>query len=291
MRKGFTMIELLTAMSIMALLGVAASNGYALLTRGIRERSSIAAASALLKSAAERAAVDRTKTIVYCYNRLLEEKEASGSGNATVVGVMTAIVRGGRLSRVASGGKFLYDEFGDINVLYPAFSEDENYSSDSESHNLNNLNGHSGMRLWKFAEGSGQLEYSVVADTVWCSPEEKETIFEDPIGVGETNCLMSCFVNQQKSGHEPSWRAGDAYGIEIGEVQLPRGYVFGQTIPNNFEDLQMAASAFVFDGTGSAVMPARTIDIWSTKPDGSGSPKPFKKAGVATSQRGREAEM
>ena len=117
------MIELLTVMAIMAMLGVAASSGYASLQRGMRERAAVAGASALLKAAKERAAVDRVPTAVFCYNRLLKDASAEQDGNAVVVGVMTAIRRTGRISYIR--GKYLYDEFGDLDLTYEALSSDE----------------------------------------------------------------------------------------------------------------------------------------------------------------------
>lgn len=280
MRKGFTMIELLVVMSIMAFLGVAATNGYALLSRGMRERSAVAAASALLKSAKERADIDQSKVVVYCYNRLIADNENGKEGNAIVVGVMTAIRRGGRLSRV--DGEYLYDEFGDINLLFPSFSSDKNYSSDNNEHRQNNLSGHSGMRLWKFSESGGSMQYSMVADTVWTELGNTETIFDDPTGSGKTNCVMSAFYNLKQSNNEPSWKAGDAYGFEIGETQLPYGYIFKQTIPSNVESPSLV-DTFVFDGEGTSS--DQSIDVWSTKPDSGGNPRPFKRAGRATSDK------
>ena len=96
-RAGFTLIELLVVVGIMGMLGVAATGGYAALQRGMEERSAVAVAAALLRSAQERAHVDRLPTVVFCYNRLVKAPTGEDE-NGVAVGVMTAIRRAGRLS-------------------------------------------------------------------------------------------------------------------------------------------------------------------------------------------------
>ena len=77
MKRAFTLLELLTVVSIMALLGVASSSGYQAMVRGMRERGAVAGASAVLRGAKERACVDRVPTAVFCYNRMLREAGAA----------------------------------------------------------------------------------------------------------------------------------------------------------------------------------------------------------------------
>ena len=80
MKKAFTLLELLVVVAIMAMLGVASSGGYNALVRGMKERGAVASASALLRSAKERALIDRVPTVVFCYNRML--REAGGTEDA-----------------------------------------------------------------------------------------------------------------------------------------------------------------------------------------------------------------
>lgn len=216
------MIELLVVMAIMAMLGVAATGGYAQLQRGMRERAAVAGASALLVSAKERAAVDRVPTAVFCYNKLIREPDAANDENGVVVGVMTAIRRSGRLSYVR--GKYLYDEFGDLELTYEALSDDKDFSTDGKSHSPSDLDQRAGMRLWKFPT-SAEMKYSIVADAVWCDGSMTETIFSGGPN-GSTNCLMSAFYNLNHSDREPTWKVGDAYGFEFAEIELPQGYLF-----------------------------------------------------------------
>ena len=119
MRKGFTLLELLVVVGIMGMLGVAAAGGYSALGRGMSERGAVASAASLLRAAKERAQVDRSPTVVYCYNRLV--KEPTGvDDNGVVVGVMTAVRRAGRIT-YTTGGDVLYDEFADLDRSIPSF--------------------------------------------------------------------------------------------------------------------------------------------------------------------------
>ena len=276
MRRAFTMIELLTVMAIMAMLGIAASSGYAALQRGMRERAAVAAASALLKSAKERAAVDRVPTAVFCYNRLLKDANSAQDENAVVVGVMTAVRRSGRISYLRD--ELLYDEFGDLDLTYEALSDDEKYSTDGDTHSANELKDRPGRRLWRFPT-SEEMKYSIVSDAVWSDASMTETIFSGGTSEQATNVLMTAFYNLGGSKREPSWKVGDSYAFEIGEIQLPRGFIFGSKIPNDVASVELV-EVFLFDPDDEN---NESVEVWSTKPNASGVPAKFKKAGVATS--------
>lgn len=280
--RGFTMIELLTVMAIMAMLGVAASSGYASLQRGMRERAAVAGASALLKAAKERAAVDRVPTAVFCYNRLLKDASAEQDGNAVVVGVMTAIRRTGRISYIR--GSYLYDEFGDLDLTYEALSSDERYSTDGETHSSSELEKRSGMRLWRFPT-TEEMKYSLVADAVWCDASMTETLFSGGGAEGMTNILMSAFYNLGRSKYEASWKVGDAYAFEIGEIRLPHGFIFGSKVPSDVTRDELV-DVMLFDPESET---DESVEVWSTKPNASGVPAKFKKAGTATSDEAKTA--
>ena len=73
-KRGFTLVELMLVVGIMAFLGVAATSGYNALQRGMAERGATAVASGILKAAKERALVDRVPTMVFCYNRMVRAR-------------------------------------------------------------------------------------------------------------------------------------------------------------------------------------------------------------------------
>lgn len=264
MNKGFTLIELLVVVAIMGMLGVAATNGYSSLVRGMNERSSVATASGLLRAAKERAQVDRVPTAVFCYNKLV--KAPTSTENGVVVGVMTAVRRAGRLTYVQ--GDDLYDEFADLNNTYEV--------EDDESE----LRRGGGWRLFKFAGiNMSKMEYSIVSDRVLLNKKEMITVFSGSTMGGKTNAFLSAFFNLKKSNHEPAWKAGDAYAFEFSELQLPNGMIFGSEIPSD-PSQPSQATVLTFDPESDN---NRTVDIYATKPDASGYPKRQHRVGEATS--------
>lgn len=272
MRKGFTLIELLVVMAIMAMLGVAATGGYNALVRGMNERSAVAAASALLRSAKERAAVDRVPTAVFCYNKLVKDTSGAEDENAVVVGVMVAIRRSGRITTVANS--LLYDEFGDLDLVYE--------STDDQSE----LDKRRGMKLYRFPpKTGGSMRYSIVADAVY-KKDMDSRLSAYLFSIGKTtNVCGSAFYNLNQSRHEPTaWKAGSPYAFEMGELQLPYGFIFeGTSIPTDVTTISEPRVIY-FDPNEDQVP---TIDIYSTRPDASGMPKKWRKAGTASADEDR----
>lgn len=226
MKKGFTLLELLMVVSIMAFLGIASAGSYSALTRGIKERGALAVASATLRAAKERALIDRIPTAVVYYNKTI--KEATDDENAVVVGVMTSISRFGRITRTQ--GDLLFDEFADLEMPYinQGVSETEDLVYDASA--LSDRDQCGGRRLYKFGDKNETGKYSIVAEKPFI--EEENYPYELVVGANggskwqqSTNVfLISAYVIQDK--RTASWSVGDAYGFEFGEIQLPHGFVF-----------------------------------------------------------------
>ena len=276
MRKAFTLVELMTVVAIMALLGVASVGGYSAMQRGMRERGAVASVSALLRAAKERAAVDRVPTAVFCYNIMLRDTNAEADENAIVVGVATAVRRSGRITSV--NGKLLYDEFADLHLTYNALSDDEEFSTDGQSHSKSELDKSGSMKLFKFPL-SQSMEYSLVADSVWCSDKNDIFLFSGTSRGGSTNMVMSAFYKKNGSQHEASWKIGDAYAFPIGEIQLPHGMVFGRSVPSSVSQIS-SPKVLIFDPEDDS---DETIEINTAIPGANGLPEKYKRAGTATS--------
>ena len=291
MRRAFTLMELMVVVGIMAFLGLAATNGYNALQRGIAERSAVDAASALLKAAKERAMVDRVPTAVFCYNRMI--REATDDENAVVVGEAVAIRRAGRITRVQ--GKYLYDEFGDLDRSYDRLTA--NRQSD--------LQNRKGMRLWRFDDKEmNQMQYSVVADAVlddddvpgesfmkWGNQLDDDSSdsaqnglnseIRSEIDGGNWKIRACAFYNLSKSDHEPpSWQVGNGYGFEFQKLRLPNGFIFRNAVPSRVGDI-LQAGAFLFDPANFSAN--ETIEIWACITGASGVPQAHHKAGTASS--------
>ena len=277
MRRAFTLMELMVVVGIMAFLGIAATNGYNALQRGVAERSAVDAASALLKAAKERAMVDRVPTAVFCYNRML--RKSTEDENAVIVGEAVAIRRSGRITCVQ--GKYLYDEFGDLDRSYDRTTQ------------VSELGERKGMRLWRFDDTQmNRMMYSVVADGVFDDDQMPGLSFapwgdrlSDTGGGGtqssNVNIRVCAFYDLGTSGHPPpSWQVGNGYGFEFQTLRLPDGFVFGSTVPSDVGRVE-EAGAFTFNPQNFSVN--EQIDIYACRMDTMGMPRPHHKAGTASS--------
>jgi len=281
MKHGFTLIELMAVVAIMALLAVASVGGYSAMQRGMRERSAVAAASALLRAAKERAAIDRVPTAVFCYNVMLREKDADADENAVVVGVMTAVRRAGRLTLVKD--KLLYDEFADLEKTYPSMSNNKALNRiDKRSHSINDLSTRNTIKLYKFPT-SQTMEYSLVSDTVWCTDGNEVQFFSGTAMGGKTNCMMSAFYKRNGSKHEPEWAIGDAYAFPIGELQLPLNMTFENTVPKSASEIS-TPKIILFNPQEDK---DETVDVYTVSP-GAGGGNKFLKAGKASSDEDKK---
>lgn len=298
MRKAFTLMELMVVVGIMSFLGVAAVSGYNALQRGMSERGATAVVTSLLQAAKERAMIDRSPTVVYCYNRLV--RAATDDENAIVVGEAVAVRRAGRVTRAQ--GDLIADEFADLANSYDVVT-DENEAKEGK-----------GMKLWRFDDNQiSAMKYSVVADAVlmldvngttyrgWANnaDESSQTASGQTIsgpedmqdfkfarsesGEGELNIRVYAFVNKGTSAYEPSqWTVGDGYGFEFATVSLPNDFTFGSgNVPSQVGDVSFV-KALYFDPDSPDS--DKSIDVYFCRPDSGGNPKPDHKAGTATSK-------
>ena len=257
MKKGFTLLELLTVVSIMAFLGVASTAGYSALTRGIKERGAVSAASAFLRAAKERALIDRVPTAVFCYNRMLKDTYGAVDSSQVVVGEMIAVRQYGRISYVQ--GDVFFDEFADLGAI---FGEEETKS---------------GMRLYRFSgRNMSDMQYSVVSVV---SDLRRLQLFSRTMA--DDMIEMYGFKKLQQSDREPSgWSVGSAYAMEFGELTLPQGFVFEGGMPMSFGQISQPR-VLVFDP--QQVGEVKQIEIRATKTDASGKAVISRRVGEATS--------
>lgn len=293
-RRAFTLIELMVVVGIMSFLGVAATGGYNALQRGMAERGATAVATSLLQAAKERALVDRSPTVVFCYNRML--RKATDDESAVYVGEAVAVRRAGRVTRVQ--GKYIFDEFAD---LCNSYDVEEDAGSLAER---------KGMKLWRFDDKEmSQMQYSIVADAVYRTQVQGVSYASwakgmsgtsgaggqigQSIGAGDDMAktfMIDCyaFYNLSQSAFEPSgWTIGDGYGFEFANVQLPHNFVFGSgSLPTEVGDVRFV-KALYFDVQQSSTMGQSTedgsVDIYFCRP-GTGGGVQTRKAGTANSK-------
>lgn len=262
MRRGFTLMELLVVIGIMGMMGAITVSGYRQMKRGMEERSVMQNANQFIRSAYQRAQIDRQPVAVFFWNETLREK--SSETTEIVVGKAVAVRRAGRLTKVT--GNYLCDEFGDLKFNSKVLDEDEEGSSlpstsDGAGVNFYQLNGNEGNNAAK----------SVVYETT-----RLDTTTEVLLLGGTAD--IECYAYELKDSGGLTWRVGDAYGFEFSEITLPHGYIFGTEFSRNLAAplaghtaIRFKVSANSGDGAMSGASGASTIVISSLRPDNTGA--------------------
>lgn len=273
-RKGFSLLELLVVVGIMGFLGTISIGAYRSVVRGMEERGAVQNANQFMHAAFQRAMIDRQPTAVYYWNETL--RSSTADDNEIVVGKAVAVRRGGRLSGV--DGKYLYDEFADLNLTYST-----NSSGSAKS---------SAMYLYKLDNVQEGLKRSRVRDTVvresvseifLLDPKEGETEqtvnLPPPSGAAE----ITVYGFEIMDGGNASWSTGDAYGFEFQSLELPHNYIFGSAYSTDISNPVRGEGSVVFGGGAGGydrrsgnMSGGGTIDIYALRPDSSGSLKPTK---------------
>jgi prepilin-type N-terminal cleavage/methylation domain-containing protein len=210
LKSAFTLVELLVVIGLMAMLATVSIGGYNAATRGMEERGSKDSVISLVRMAQQRAMIDNVPTAVFFFNQRLST-DASDDG-AFVVGKAVAVRMAGRISYV--DGQFISDEFGDWETSYPTVGA----SSDPEMNLYRMRNVNSGInscraQVTPYVTAKNRAEYMISCNM-------------------NTNVTVYCL---EVRGGASGWRVGDPYGFEIAELQLPKNYVFGTSVPSNME--------------------------------------------------------
>jgi len=215
--RGFTLIELLLVIAIMGLMGTAAVGGYRAMQRGMEERGVMQNVNQFVRSAYQRAQIDRTPVAVYFWNETLREE--SDTETLVVVGKAVAVRRAGRISEVQ--GSHLSDEFGDLRHM--RFMVDDDTDSDTETGGNSSKDAKTGMFLYPMngqKDGQG-MQRSIVAQTA-----ELEFTGVTLLDIGKVGQVPVYRFNIIDMGGV-SWKRGDGYGLEFAEITLPHNYIFG----------------------------------------------------------------
>ena len=262
MKRAFTLIELLVVIAIMAVLGGITVSGSRQMKRGMEERGTLQNANQFIRSAYQRAQIDRQPVAVYFWNETIRGR--TSEQYEIVVGRAIAIRRAGRLTRVT--GNYLYDEFGDLKFNTKNLDEDEE-----------------GLENRSSSEGGGINFYKINGDEG--NTPAKSIVYEITKRETSEDALLSggvkkfeCFAYEVKDRGGVAWSTGDAYGFEFSEITLPHGYIFGSSYSTDVRNpvaggsvMRFAVSANSGDGGMSGSVGASTIVISSLRPDKSGA--------------------
>ena len=207
MKKAFTLLELLTVIAIMGILGSASIGGYQAITRGMRERAALDVAKGIVDAAANRANIDMCRTYLYVYDEILSIDTDDEAGK--VCGVVIAVKGAGRFSEI--DGDMLLDEFGDLDQQFRAMEENDKPLTEKELEAASTK-----LRLFKLSEGNG--DYITVRTGGY--GERTETDLED----GETHQYRK--YGYKRIEGNATFAIGEEYGKEFAVVRLPDGYTF-----------------------------------------------------------------
>ena len=276
-RKGFTLIELLVVIGIMGLLGTVSVGGYNAMQRGMEERGVMQNVNTFIRTAYERAQIDRQPTAIYFWNETI--RSSTLDENEIVVGKAVAVRRSGRISMVY--GDLLVDEFADLERSFSSMGE----SGGGEEEGNLGANGENGssdgentMFLYRLDnQGSAiKLQRSVVYDEV--AKRSVQEIYmqgrpSDNVGNGEID--LWGFRIKDRNGVD--WKNGSAYGFEFAEITLPHNYIFGSDYSTTAENPVKEIGTMVFStvqNTGSSQGAnggvQGNVTVYALRPDGSG---------------------
>lgn len=282
-RSAFTLIELLMVVAIMGILGAVTVGGYRAMQRGMEERGVMENVNHFIRSAYRRAQIDRQPVAVWFWNETLRKK--TDTEPIIVVGKAVAVRRKGRFSRVAD--PYLYDEFADLDKdrLIESAEDEDTDNSDSGSLEVDNL-----VPIYKMNSRSGSGRSLVSQTTKNVSAQNRDTLLSE-MKTKEIPCYAYVL---QDAGTAGRWQTGDAYGFEFAEIQLPHGYIFGNSYHRRPQDKLSAGDYTLmwFDvslnsGSGSdqGASGTSTIQVYSLRPGESGE---LEAQRVATSDRPTE---
>lgn len=265
-RKAFTLLELLLVIAIMGFMGTVAVGGYRAMRRGMEERSVMQNVSQFIRSAYQRAQIDRQPVSVYFWNETLHDEE--GDHPLEVVGHAVAVRRAGRLTDVQ--GEMLYDEFGDLRPKKDA--DGKVVAADAKNS--------AGVSFYKLNgdETAGRMERSTVAEQP-VQFETTEPLLQGASSGGESVRFTGWAWLIKTGGRNGiTWKPGTAYGFEFSNIQLPKNFIFGSNYSRTTKtpiagEASLHFSVSVNSGSGSTggVTSGGTIDVYSLRPGSSGT--------------------
>lgn len=265
-RKAFTLLELLLVIAIMGFMGTVAVGGYRAMRRGMEERSVMQNVSQFIRSAYQRAQIDRQPVNVYFWNETLREEATDAP--LQVVGRAVAVRRSGRLTKVQD--PYLVDEFGDLRFSRLTKDTDASGMTDDSSSG-NSL----GVFLYAIngTETGSQMCRSTVSEST-----KRQSAGNEPLLQGGMmkNAYDYAYVVKDRGG--VTWKPGMAYGFEFADIQLPHNYLFGGNYSRSVktpiagEDvIRFRVSANSGSGATQGLSDSGTVTVYSLRPGSSGS--------------------
>ena len=256
-RAAFTLVELLVVIGLMAVLATISVAGYSAASRGMADRGVIQTTVSILRVAQQTCQIDRVPTKVMFFNqRLFDDNDPDTP--PLFQGTAIAIKQAGRISLPVMN-KLLIDEFADWNQSYP-----KSGSASSPD-----------MRIFQMKSGGGGGGINDCSTLVrpYVSSYELHDDFMIQAGVTfEQWCVAHGHTDNDKvwgflmKGGKQEWDVGDAYGVEIARIDLPKGYIFGTSAPSG-NGLKDASDAEVhFEASGASAAGGVSVSVSGVRP-------------------------
>ena len=265
-QAAFTLVELLVVIGLMAMLGTISVTGYFAAVRGMSDRAALDDTRSLIRLAMQTCLIDQTPTAVLFYNRQNQVETTSVSAEevkATSSGSAIAIKMAGRISY--KDGDVLVDEFADWNQSYPVKKPGSTSEGSIRFYKMTDLD-----KVAKGIDSCSSLMYDYVQEVYGKFENELMISSRDPrdnaFGI-QVQAFCEQYKKDRKSNEEfsgtsydngnsyrfgrrirqdngISWKVGDAYGVEIATLDLPRGYIFGDQEPSSMKIKSVPSLSF-----------------------------------------------
>ena len=248
-RSAFTLIELLVVIGLLAVLATISVVGYGAASRGMADRGTVQSVASALRVVQQTCQIDRVPTkVLFCNERLTSD---SNKDDATLCqGMVIGIKQAGRIT--VRDSECLVDEFAD-------WQHDYSQSSGGSSHAP-------GMSIYRMDGNATSLDQcrSIVRPSVTAHPLPDELIkSEERQKFGQwceghnlegNDVVWGLKVSGGLGASE--WKLGEAYGVEIVRIGLPKGYIFGKSAPGHGEGVKLVSVArFSPDKLGDNLRP------------------------------------
>lgn len=250
-RRGFSLLELLAVMSIMAMLTALAVTSYFNAIRGMTRRSAVKHFANSLILARQRACLEGVRVSVMVFNEITGY---NAKNEPEIVPSYVVCKETGRITAISQGK--LIDEFASLDKMFPKpAGMSAGYLG---SMRLYNLTQGKWTQVFPWAES-----HNLTGRHSSYLPKS----YEYPVYGFTKNTNV-------KNSNEATWEVGDMYGVEAAPPgSLPKGFQFRQ-LDDDVD--RVVCFTFMPDGTAQA---AKSIDIDELMP-------PNTKAGVKVESDG-----